>query len=195
KALDALVTRYFELAGPALEKIVVSGSNAAVRRVNSEIQRRRKAFQEISSEAIEVGDYRVHEGDRVLFLRNHAPLGISNGDLGEVVSVSPGRNRLTVRLDRGERVTVDVTKYRDLALGYALTTHKAQGVTVENALVLLGGSMQDRELSYVQLTRARGNTWIFTSEALAGPNLHELSSAMSRSRRKTLAHDLQQLKE
>src|SRR5690606_20649615 len=84
KALDALVTRYFELAGPALEKIVVSGSNAAVRRVNSEIQRRRRASQEISSEAIEVGDYRFHEGDRVLFLRNHAPLGISNGDLGEV---------------------------------------------------------------------------------------------------------------
>lgn len=192
-AIDAMVSRYVEISGPASEKLVVSGSNATVRRVNLAIQRRRKDAKEISGEALQARDYYFHTGDRVLFLRNDAPLGVSNGDLGEVVSVSPAKNRLTVRLDRGDRVSVDLSTYRDIALGYAITTHKAQGVTVKNALVLLGGAMQDRELSYVQLTRARENTWIFTSEPVAGPELLELSSAMTKSRRKTLAHDLEQL--
>ena len=39
--------------------------------------------------------------------------------------------------------------------GYAVTTHKAQGITVDQALILASSQMTNRELSYVKLSRHR----------------------------------------
>ena len=63
----------------------------------------------------------------------------------------------------------------------------ADAHTVEtDSTLILTGPMQDRELSYVQVSRARHRTEIF------GPAEPEerLATRMSRSRRKTLACDL-----
>ena len=56
---------------------------------------------------------------------------------------------MLVRLDDSQRVTLNLKDYQDVKLGYALTTHKAQGATVDHSYVLVGGRMQGRELSYV----------------------------------------------
>jgi len=92
-----------------------------------------------------------------------------------------------VRLDDGNTVTIPLLRYNDIQLGYAITAHKAQGATVENAYVLLGGRMQDRELSYVQLSRARGETRLFVQDGHDDRRLKSLVDAMSRSREKQLA--------
>jgi ATP-dependent exoDNAse (exonuclease V) alpha subunit len=97
---------------------------------------------------------------------------------------------LTVKLDRGKLVMVPIKDYAHLKLGYALTTHKAQGATTENAYVLLGGPSQDRELSYVQASRARGTTRFFLGTLEAGEDLRDLCKQMERSRQKDLSHDL-----
>jgi ATP-dependent exoDNAse (exonuclease V) alpha subunit len=85
---------------------------------------------------------------------------------------------------------VPIKDYAHLKLGYALTTHKAQGATTENAYVLLGGPSQDRELSYVQASRARGTTRFFLGKLEAGEDLRDLCKQMERSRQKDLSHDL-----
>ena len=64
-----------------------------------------------------------------------------------------------------------------IALAYATTTHLAQGSSLENVYSLFGGSMVDRNLSYVAMSRARQATRVFTSEAEAGPELSILSQA------------------
>ncbi|MFO0842355.1 MAG: MobF family relaxase [Gemmataceae bacterium] len=153
---------------------------------------------------------RLYEGDRVLFTRNAGPgivvppkpiarvltarrprEGVSNGDLGTVLKIDEVKKRLTVRFDDQKKpVTISYKYYQDLALGYALTTHKCQGVTCENALALVGGSMQDREVSFVQASRARGVTRFFTDRLEAGPNLEKLVGQFEKSRAKDLAHDV-----
>lgn len=132
-----------------------------------------------------------YKGDRVLFLQNSRFYGVNNGDLGTIVGF--GSNRLhptmRVRLDRGGIRTINVEYYKQFELGYAITTHKSQGSTLENVFILAGGSMQDREISYVQVSRAKGKAWIFTESSDVDAAVpEELLAEMSRSRRKELAH-------
>jgi ATP-dependent exoDNAse (exonuclease V) alpha subunit len=55
---------------------------------------------------------------------------------------------------------VDVAKYAAVDHGYAVTIHKAQGVTVDQAYLLATPGM-DRSLAYVGMTRHRENATLF----------------------------------
>jgi len=148
------------------------------------------------------GHERYYRGDRVMFHKpNRTYGGIENGHKATVVSVDPIRSEIKVRLDRmsanpfGRKtptnvVTIPVKKFGEaVSLGYASTTHKGQSQTVKRALVLMGGSMTDQQLAYVQLTRAKESTQIFVDKSHAGENLKDLVAAIEKSRVKTMAHD------
>ncbi|MDX2198774.1 MAG: AAA family ATPase [Phycisphaerae bacterium] len=136
------------------------------------------------------GDINFHVGDRVLFTERSRTLRIENGDIGTIVSVSPHSRTMSVDLGDGELRIIRLEKYDAVRLGYAVTTHKGQGSTVERAYVLAGGSMQDRELSYVQFSRALDETYIFTDRRESDIALQSLTREMKRSRKKVLATDL-----
>ena len=90
-----------------------------------------------------------------------------------------------MRLDGGQLLTVALATYdrNDIRLGYCVTTHKAQGATVENAYVFSHGAMIDAQLAYVQASRARDKTRIYTTRDEAGPGLSDLARH-GRSRKK-----------
>lgn len=69
--------------------------------------------------------------------------------------------------------------YRSLSIDYSMTTHLAQGQTVKNAYVKLGGKMTNRELAYVQMSRHREGLYLFAEEAIAGTQLVEMSVRMT----------------
>lgn len=159
--------------------LILASSNDEVARLNLAVQAAR-GFP---------GPGVVHPGgfffasDRVLFTRNDSKLGVFNGDLGTITATYA--DTVEVLMDKGKTVVVDLKKYEALRLGYAVTTHKAQGLTTDTTLILTG-PMQDRELSYVQISRARHRSEIF------GPVEPEerLATRMARSHRKVLACDL-----
>jgi Ti-type conjugative transfer relaxase TraA len=91
-------------------------------------------------------------GDRIIFLRNERSMGVKNGSLGHVERADAGR--LTVGLDNGRQVHVDLKFYADLDHGYATTIHKSQGATVDRTHVLASTHM-DRHATYVALSRHR----------------------------------------
>jgi ATP-dependent exoDNAse (exonuclease V) alpha subunit len=97
---------------------------------------------------------------------------------------------LTARLDNGAYVTVPLADYDHLRLGYAMTTHKGQGVTCENAYILAGGPMQDRHITYVQASRARGETRLFVDRIEAGIEITEIARRMEQERMKELASEI-----
>ncbi|MGC8528530.1 MAG: hypothetical protein ACP5ND_15355, partial [Acidiphilium sp.] len=66
--------------------------------------------------------------------------------------------------------------------GYAATMHKAQGVTVDHAHVLLSASM-DRHLTYVALSRHRESVRLHWSEEEMG-NSARMAERLARERRK-----------
>ncbi|MCA4047113.1 Ti-type conjugative transfer relaxase TraA, partial [Pseudomonas aeruginosa] len=97
-------------------------------------------------------------GDRIVFLKNDRDLGVKNGTLGTVERAEDGS--LAVRLDSGEARQVQASQYAAVDHGYAVTIHKAQGVTVDRAYLLATPGM-DRSLAYVGMTRHREAATLF----------------------------------
>lgn len=188
EAMRALVHQWTKTgAAEAPEKnLILAGTRAEAIALNAIAQQARMERGALSYEGIGHGQETLREGDRVLFTRNSRLLNVKNGQLGTVEVLDPARGRLSVRLDAGRSVPVKLSEYGHVQLGYCLTTHKAAGSTQENSFVLLG-SMQDRELFYVQLSRARGRTWLFTDRLTAGDRITELAERMTRSHEKQLA--------
>jgi conjugative relaxase-like TrwC/TraI family protein len=170
----ALVAAWREQGG-----LILAGTNDEVARLN--LQAQESCYSSDPCVVHSSGSF--HRGDRVLFTRNDPTLGIFNGDLGTVVAGEG--STVVVNLDHGRSVTVDLDRYPSLRLGYAVTTHKAQGLTTDATLILTG-TMQDRELTYVQASRARSKTEFFTPEE----PIERLAERMSLSRRKMLASEL-----
>lgn len=100
----------------------------------------------------EKGERTFSAGDRIIFLRNEHSLGVRNGSLGTVESISKGV--LAVKLDKGDRVAIDTTMYRDFDHGYAATVHKTQGSTLDRTFVL-GSRHFDKHTAYVAMSRHR----------------------------------------
>lgn len=179
-AEQALVRRWMECQEPS---VILGGTNAEVGRINGMVQRHRLTVGQLEGEPAKLGDMMVYTHDRVVFTRNSPSIGVFNGDLGTV----SGRERdiLEIRLDHGRTVTVNLNQYGHLRLAYALTTHKAQGMTSENAFILVG-RMQNREMTYVQASRARGDTEFFLGTEDRQSTAHRMSISQPKELASTL---------
>jgi exodeoxyribonuclease V alpha subunit len=103
---------------------------------------------------VRVGGFEV--GDRVMQTRNDAERDVSNGDVGQVADVDPGRKRLRVAFPRGE-VTYDAAQAGDLTHAWAVTVHKSQGGEWPVVVFVCDRShraMLWRNLVYTAITRA-----------------------------------------
>lgn len=203
-AIKKLVADWFQHRAEDLSNsLILAGTRADIKELNRVVQverRRRGALG--TKDGARRGDEEFYVGDRVLFTKNKRRQGYLNGDFGVVEEIRRrgllGAFELTVRLDRTVaagrlalpvRVTVKLSKDTPLTLGYATTTHKAQGATVDRTFVLAGGWMQDRELSYVQMSRHRDSCRLYAAEPELGEDLAELVKAMERSRQKEAVFD------
>jgi conjugative relaxase-like TrwC/TraI family protein len=170
--------------------LILANTNAEAKALNDLAQQERKKVGRLGASPITIDGTAFHKGDRVLFTKNARGFGVMNGNLGSVTRLS--EDSMTVLIDEGQEVTIPLAHYRDIRLGYAVTTYKAQGMTASNTFILAGGAMQDREISYVQASRARGDTRFYTDRLTTDKKLNKLSAAMSQSRQKELAVEIQE---
>jgi Ti-type conjugative transfer relaxase TraA len=105
------------------------------------------------------GKLEISEGDRILFNRNNKYLGVKNGTLGNVERISS--TQILIKTDDGNKINLYGSDYEHVSHGYAVTTHKSQGVTVQNSFILNSGSMASSELSYVQMSRHKNEAHLF----------------------------------
>ena len=116
----------------------------------------------LGQEALIAGDREFRPGDRVVCRRNQRADGLLNGLRGVVTAIDAEGRSLTVRLTDGIDRTVPAG-YLDaghLDHGYAMTIHKAQGLTADAALVLATDDLY-QEAGYTALSRARLETRVF----------------------------------
>ena len=140
------------------ENLIFAGTRAEARDLNQMAQAARRESGELGFRFVRVNGEVIHEKDRILITKNDRALGVSNGDLGTVKRIELISQRMIVGLDGGREASVPYRDFQSMNLGYAITTHKGQGATVKNSFVLCGGTMADREMSYVQASRARKET-------------------------------------
>jgi conjugative relaxase-like TrwC/TraI family protein len=192
EAIRAVAQAYAEDgldASRVQEKFILAGTNKEVSILNSLVQAQRLKAGELGL-GIAVGESMLRINDRVLFTKRDRVLGFENGWFGTLANFSTEDRTLTVRLDSGQFVIVPLDHYQSIRLSYATTKFKGQGATVDQAFILTGGHMTDREASYVEASRARTRTTFFCDRQQAGDELEQLAKQMSRSRAKGLAHDL-----
>jgi Ti-type conjugative transfer relaxase TraA len=173
---------------PEVSRIILTHTNDEVRLLNQLARERLKRDGELGDDvaiATERGERHFAAGDRVLFLRNERSLGVKNGSLGRVESVTAAR--MTVVLDDGRSVGFDVKDYAAVDHGYAATIHKAQGMTVGRVQVLATPGL-DRHASYVALSRHRDAVELhYGRDDFADQD--RLPATLSRERSKDLASD------
>ena len=142
-------------AHPEQSRMILTHTRDEVAELNTLARDRLRQGHELGIEyrhATERGDRLFASGDRIMFLRNERSLGVKNGSLGTIESVSA--TRIAVLMDDGRSVAFDVKDYADIDHGYAATIHKSQGVTVDRTHVLATPGL-DRHASYVALSRHR----------------------------------------
>jgi ATP-dependent exoDNAse (exonuclease V) alpha subunit len=172
------------------EALIITGTRLEASILNRRAQEERMRDKELGTRSITLDGAKLYENDRVLFTRNSRLYGVKNGSLGTIEAIDERKDSLKVMLDSGNRVTINTRHYENVQLGYCVTTHKGQGATTERSFVLSGGEMLDRELAYVQSSRARGETRIYTDRNEAGDLVAALARQMNKSRQKDLAVDL-----
>ncbi len=115
------------------------------------------------------GETIFREGDRVMQVRNNYDIiwergkdeqgvGIFNGDVGEILEISPQQECMTIRFD--DRIaTYSYDMLSELELAYAVTVHKSQGSEFDAVVLALSGDIPKRLLTrnilYTAITRAK----------------------------------------
>ena len=152
-AATAIAAEYWKLGGRAValahRNVDVAEINKAVRAAGVEQGR----VSDITPFATRDGVVSFGVGDRVIATGTLPRHKVLKGAYGVVQAGADGR--LEIAFDGHDApVLLDAWTAGRIALGYAVTVHKSQGMTADHALVLATGTM-DRHLGYVAFSRHR----------------------------------------
>ena len=151
--------------------------------LNARARSHRQTAGELTGPTLELDGRPYQAGDRVMTLRNQRRLGVRNGTFATITAVDTEQRALTIRTDQAT-VHQLPTAYLDaghVRHAYATTIHKAQGITVDQALVL-GNDTLYQEAGYVALSRGRRT---IASTSLNNPNASTSNTRPNRFRRQS----------
>jgi conjugative relaxase-like TrwC/TraI family protein len=108
----------------------------------------------------------IAKGDRILFTKNDARLGVRNTEMGTVQKISRA-GVATIESERGKAFQIDLNSRsgQHWTHGYAVTAHAAQGRTSDRVMGVLQGWRQNlvnAKSYYVIISRAKEHAHIYT---------------------------------
>ena len=167
--------------------LLMAGDNATVDALGRRCRENLVARGEVERGGAPIANGRAGVGDEIVTLKNDRKLRwapgefVRNGERWRVVE-RDRKGALTVEGLQGRgRVTLPPQYVAEhVALGYALTVHKAQGSTVDWGIVLVDEQMTAQQL-YVAMSRGREMNAALVVEQRCDPGL----DVFSRSRRLT----------
>jgi len=189
------------------EAVMIAARRDDVADLNTRARNRMRAGQHLGNTELHVDGRVFAVGDRVVALRNARRLDVLNGTRATITDVDLEHRSMTLLTTDGRTVELPAS-YLDartdrggptLDHGYAITGHKAQGMTTGRAFVL-GSEELYREWGYVALSRGRLENHLYLTAptndrdeiAPAEPTTDRLkvvARALERSRAQQLATD------
>jgi ATP-dependent exoDNAse (exonuclease V) alpha subunit len=195
--------------------LLLCSTNAERSELNRLAHEAAKKAGKLGRKSVRVNGEDFHTGSRIAFTKNSRFYGVANGEMGTITRIGRKRITrktfhgkqfsslwamlkyaekiranpslwMTVKLDSGKTVDIELDRYQQFRLGFCLNSFQAQGQTVLNCYCLVNAKTLNRESLYVSATRARQETHIWS----AGLNTNELILRATRSRRKRMAHDV-----
>lgn len=203
-ARQLMVNNYLEDYDKGIEHLLIAGTRDDVFALNNSVQNALIERGVIKgdgpvAQAADVrergvaGHYELREGGKIMIMKNVAGTPVKNGMTGVVDRVN-GDGGVTVKLPTGPEGNLrshtlgkDLLDAGYVAEGHAVTAHKSQGMSVENATMLADSSVK-RQMLYPGATRARNLNKIVWLVDEDGPAPEEqLAQGMTRSGRKLTA--------
>ena len=146
----------------------------------------------IGEDRLEAAGRAFAVGEAVIALRNDRGIGLLNGQRATIVEINSDAR--TIRVDAGDDSCSVPAAYLDAGWidhAYAMTAHKAQGLTCDQSL-LLGDERLYREAGYTALTRGRLQNRLY-AVTLGGGVAVSSSRTVDRVVAHALTHSRQQL--
>ncbi|MBP2631449.1 MAG: TrwC relaxase [Firmicutes bacterium] len=173
KRFKAIAEEYAELSPEAQnETLVLTAKNKDRVFINDQIREKLiKSGQITKGQEIKVTSAQSEEvsrnfapNDKIVFLKNDYKLGVRNGQTGKLLTLDS--ESMTVN-SNGQSYKVNLAEYNSLDHGYCVTTHKAQGMTVDKAIINVDSTqkaLNTRNSYYVDVSRARNSVSIYTDD-------------------------------
>jgi conjugative relaxase-like TrwC/TraI family protein len=162
-AQSAIITDYLAAREAGAQVVMLASRRADARLLNTHARRALYADGGLGMQALTVQidgrpvEWRV--GDEALVTRNDYPLELINGSRGRVSEVNS--SGITIDTETGPvQVPRASLEAGVCTYGYALTVHKAQGITVDVALLYASQTLT-RESGYVGMSRGRAANHLY----------------------------------
>lgn len=176
----------YSLGGKAAKSMCIVGNDRERRVLNKQVQRLRKAKGELGFRCVWHGRYVFRVGDRVFIERAWTKSGRIKGEFGTIERLTGGilATGLAVRLDRTRwaplatphvRVQIPLQPTTAIALGYACTLKQARGISADRVFVLAGSWLHRAARAYSVLSRARIETYVFSTLKAMGAEIAGLA--------------------
>ena len=125
-------------------------------------------------------------GDRLQWREPDNQRRIANGEYATITKLD--QRNIEVRLDKGRKLSMPLADARKVDLGYASTSHAAQGATVDRVITNIDSGrspeLVNQRQAYVSWSRARIDLRIYTDD------IERMRRAVARTQEKELALDI-----
>jgi exodeoxyribonuclease V alpha subunit len=134
------------------------------------------------------GFIRMFVGDKVIVTQNMYDLNVFNGESGKIIEITHEGELIIDFGDREQAIPpllmvqnrygkiVEIDPRKSVDLGYAITTHKAQGSEYNHVVYILNkstGFMQNRRNFYTATSRGREHVHVITDQKSIGWSLNK----------------------
>ncbi|MGH9050279.1 MAG: AAA family ATPase, partial [Acidimicrobiia bacterium] len=161
---ERLVNDWWAARARHPDSIMIATRNADVDDLNRRARYRLAAAGRLGADDLIAGGRSFAVGDEILATHNDYRLGVLNGTRATITSIDPAAGTIHARTD--ERDLVLPPTYADaghLTHAYAVTFHKAQGITVSEGFVLADDTL-DRERAYTGLSRGAQRNSLYVAD-------------------------------
>jgi len=102
----------------------------------------------------------ISKGDRIITLKNDKQIGVKNGEMWQVKNIDSQGN-ITIKNNNKEK-TINIRNYNYIDHAYAVTTHKSQGMTIDQVISDVSAQKTNYNEVYTAVTRGKTEYTIYT---------------------------------